>query len=122
MYMKIPQGVKLGKALDPKDYALKLNKNIYGQKQAGRVWNKPLVRKLQSIGFKQSAVDECVFYRKKCIYVLYTDDSILAAPTDKELDEVVKDMKAAGLDLTVEGDISDFLGVKIDRKDDGTGI
>jgi hypothetical protein len=29
-------------------------------------------------------------------------------------------MKGAGLDLTVEGDISDFLGVKISRQPDGT--
>jgi len=99
---------------------LKLNKNLYGQKQAGRVWNKHLVRKLKSIGFKQSMIDECVFYRGQCIYVLYTDDSILTGPTDEDLDQVIADMKAAKLDLTVEGDISDFLGVNIDRKPDGT--
>jgi len=29
-------------------------------------------------------------------------------------------MKHAGLDLTVEGDISDFLGVNIQRHEDGT--
>ena len=29
-------------------------------------------------------------------------------------------MKSVGLDITVEGDISDFLGVKIERKPDGT--
>jgi hypothetical protein len=52
--------------------------------------------------------------------VLYTDDSILAGPDPKELDQVIEDMKNVKLDITVEGDISDFLGVKIDRKDDGT--
>ena len=36
-----------------------------------------------------------------------------------ELDVIIAEMKAAGLDLTVEGDISDFLGVKIERKPDG---
>ena len=119
MFMQIPKGFDLDGA-NAKDYVLKLNKNLYGQKQAGRVWNKHLVRKLKSIGFKQSMIDECVFYRGQCIYVLYTDDSILTGPTDEDLDQVIADMKAAKLDLTVEGDISDFLGVNIDRKPDGT--
>jgi hypothetical protein len=119
MFMKIPKGFDI-QGNTAEEYVLKLNKNLYGQKQAGRVWNKHLVSKLKEIGFKQSQVDECVFYRGKCIYVLYTDDSILAGPTDKEIDAVINDMKKAKLDLTVEGDVSDFLGVKIERKDDGT--
>jgi hypothetical protein len=114
MYMEIPKGFEV-----EGDYVLQLLKNLYGQKQAGRVWNKHLVSKLKSIGFKQSAIDECVFYKGQCIYVLYTDDSILAAPTDKDLDQVIQEMKDSGLDLTVEGDVSDFLGVKIDRQPNG---
>jgi hypothetical protein len=45
---------------------------------------------------------------------------ILAGPTNKELDQVITDMKKAELNLTVEGDVADFLGVKIERKTDGT--
>ena len=33
------------------------------------------------IGFTQSLYDPCVFYRGKVIYLIYTDDSLLAAPT-----------------------------------------
>jgi hypothetical protein len=101
---------------------MKVEKNIYGQKQAGRVWNKHLVSKLTSkqIGFHQSKIDECVFYRGKCVYVLYTDDSILAGPDESEINQIIEDMKKAGLKLTVEGDISDFLGVHVERKSDGT--
>jgi len=36
------------------------------------------------------------------------------------LDDIVKEMEAVGLKLTVEGDISDFLGVQIDRVNDNT--
>ena len=64
LYMKIPAGVELEDGSDPKEYVLKLHRNIYGQKQAGRVWNQFLVTKLvKELGFKQSKVDECVFYR-----------------------------------------------------------
>ncbi len=55
---------------------LKLLKNIYGQKQAGRVWNKFLVEKLCSIGFKPSLIDDCVFYRDDIIFMVYVDDGI----------------------------------------------
>ncbi len=51
--------------------------------------------------------------------MLYTDDSILAGPDSKELDSIIEDMKNVELDLTVEGDIADFLGVKIERGEDG---
>jgi hypothetical protein len=118
LYMKIPKGFRVPDATE--EYVLKIKKNIYGQKQAGRVWYKHLVSKLKSIGFKQSAVDECVFYHGRCIYVLYTDDSILTGPSDEELDAVITKMQQSGLDLTVEGDVSDFLGVKIERKDNGS--
>ena len=36
--MKIPKGYQVQDAKS-KDYVLKLNNNMYGQKQAGRVWN-----------------------------------------------------------------------------------
>jgi len=51
---------------------------------------------------------------------LYTNNSILVGSTDEDFDQVIADMKVADLDLTVEGDISDFLGVNIDCKADGT--
>jgi hypothetical protein len=63
-----------------------------------------------------SKIDESVFYREGCIFVLY---SILAGPDPVVLDKVILDMKEAGLNLTVEGDITDFLGVQINRTEGG---
>jgi hypothetical protein len=42
------------------------------------------------------------------MYVLYTDDSILAGPDQKEIEQVVQQMKEVGLDITIEGDLTDF--------------
>ena len=95
------------------DYVLKLRHNVYGQKQAGRVWNQYLVTHLVN-------TLEYVFYRGNVIYVLYTDDSILAGPSQDEIDQAISDIKEAGLNITVEGDVQDFLGVNIERHDDGT--
>jgi Reverse transcriptase (RNA-dependent DNA polymerase) len=122
LYMKIPAGVDLEDGSDPRDYVLKIHRNIYGQKQAGRVWNRYLVNKLvKELGFRQSKVDECVFYRGTTLYVLYTDDSLLAGPDKEEIEKVIDDLQTkAKLAITVEGDLADFLGVSIDRRKDGS--
>ena len=39
------------------------------------------------------------------MYVLYTDDSILAGPNQQEIDDAIKAIRRAKLDITVEGDI-----------------
>ncbi len=117
LYMSIPKGFEVEGSDDAQ--VLNLRKNLFGQRQAGRVWNQHLVKAFKSIGFKVSKIDESVFYREGCIFVLYTDDSILAGPDPAVLDKVIQDMKEAGLNLTVEGDITDFLGVQINRTEDG---
>ena len=60
---------------------------------------------VNELGFKHSKVDECVFYRGQTLYVMYTDDSILAGPSEKEIDQIFKDLIKAKLDLTIEGDL-----------------
>ena len=85
-----------------------------------RVWNKYLVKKLKSIGFTQSQHDECVFYRDKILYVLYTDDTIITGPSDALIKQAIKDISSTGLDVTDEGTIEDFLGVNITRQNDNT--
>ena len=118
MYMKIPRGFEI-KGADRDEYLLQVKRNVYGQKQAGRVFNQYLVKGLTELGFKQSKIDDCVFYKGRMVYVLYTDDSILAGPDKQEIDETIKLMNDK-FDITVEGSLSDFLGINIDRRDDGT--
>ena len=121
IYMRIPKGFKMDGKYNSEEHVLKLHRNVYGQKQAGRVWNHYLVDKLvNKLGFTQSKVDECVFYKGKTMYVLYTDDSLLAGPDMDEINKIVEDLKKAKLNITDEGDIQDFLGVNIDMKKDGT--
>ena len=69
LYMKVPKGFEMDA---PGDYVLKLKKNLFGQKQAGRVWNQhlPVVNKLHGIGFRSSEIDECLFYRGSSVFVL----------------------------------------------------
>ena len=64
---------------------MKLEKNIYGQKQAGRVWNSFLMDKLESIGFTPSQIDDCVFFHDDIIFMVYMDDGIFLGNDDLKL-------------------------------------
>ena len=55
------------------------------------------------------------------MYLLYTDDLILAGPDQSEIDTIIQELKDADLNITKkEGDLHDFLGVNIERQDDGS--
>lgn len=79
IYMKIPQGL-----LDENDKVCKLNKSIYGLKQAARCWYEMFENTLKEIGFISSKVDHCIYLLdkgevKKNIYLLlYVDDLVIA--------------------------------------------
>ena len=94
LYMELPKnfsvpGTKV--TYEDKDkYVLKLVKNLYGQKQAGKVWYDHLKDKLTKLGFIQSRFDECVFYYGKTIFLVYNDDTILVGPDEKEIEKIVK--------------------------------
>ena len=118
LYMKIPKGFDVEGAKKG-EYVFKIKKNTYKQKQAGRVRNKHLCAKLEKVGFKQSIIDECVLYKEDMIYVLYTDGSILEGPSEQQIQATIKQMQETGLQLTIEGDLEDFLGVNIDRTSRG---
>jgi len=98
---------------------LKMFRNIYGQKQAGRVWNKYLHNILLKLGFVQSEVDECVYFRNGLIYLLYTDDSILASRDESEIRQAIEGIQNSGLKITIEGSVTDFLGVHIEKFERG---
>jgi hypothetical protein len=123
LYMKLPPGFNIpGKAMseqDRKEYVLKLEKNLYGQKQAGRVWYLHLKKNLLKLGFTPSKHDECVFYYGTTIFIVYTDDTILLGPDKKEIDNLVKQL-AEKFNIEDQGELSDYLGIKIERKEDGT--
>ena len=112
-----PSGFKVPGGVDRKDVVLKLHRNLYGQKQAGHVWYEYLRKWLVTkAGFIQSKHDECLFFLGNVMYALYIDDSILGAPTRKELDAAIKAIQDTKLHITFKGDLADILGLKIKRK------
>ena len=119
MFMELPTGI-VTKFGNSKDYVLKLLRNLYGQKQAGRVWNEYLVSKLRSIGFTQSLIDECVFYRDNVIFIVYVDDGIFVGSSVDQLANIVTELRNIGLDVEDQGHPSDYVGVNIKQLSNGS--
>jgi hypothetical protein len=112
--MELPQGIQT-KHGNSKEYVLKLEKNIYGQKQAGHVWNSFLVDKLTPIGFTTSLIDDCVFFRGDVIFMVYMDNGIFPGSNDSQLQEVIKEIQNLGLNIEDQGHPADDVGVNIKK-------
>nr|KYP48666.1 Retrovirus-related Pol polyprotein from transposon TNT 1-94 [Cajanus cajan] len=85
VYMKVPQGLSVSDST----MVCKLQKSIYGLKQASRQWFAKLSTFLFNLGYKQSCYDHSLFIKKfnsKCIIILvYVNDLILAGDDAKEI-------------------------------------
>ena len=76
------------------NYVCKLNKSLYGLKQAARCWNLTVDKFLKSDGYDQSPADPCIYIKieerdgKQCIMIIavYMDDTVLASNNDEMLE------------------------------------
>ena len=95
IYMQQPAGyIQPGK----EKLVCKLKKSIYGLKQSPRCWNKAFKEYMESIGFKQSNADPCIFIKteesEKIIVAVYVDDLIIATKTNEKMEEVKKSLSS----------------------------
>jgi hypothetical protein len=114
IYMELPQGIHT-KHGNSKDHVLKLKKNIYGQKQAGRVWNSFLVDKLISLGFTPSLIDDYGFFHDDIIFMVYIDNGNFLSDDDSKLQDAIKEIQDSGLNIEDRGHPADYLGVNIKK-------
>jgi hypothetical protein len=123
IYMKIPQGwyIHEGTLLqhqNPKfrdaTHFIKLEKSLYGIKQAARAWFHFLEPGLLKLGFKASKVDPCLFYRDDCIVALYVDDCLVFSPQQHVIDQVLSALRSDYL-IGSQSSVQDFLGINIQR-------
>jgi hypothetical protein len=116
--MRIPKGFTI-QGGTRETHCLKILKNLYGQKQAGRVWNKHLHEILLELGWEQSKADDCVYYKNGVIFCVYVDDGILFSLYQERIDDCIKELQSR-FNISIEGDVSDYVGVNIEKKEDGT--
>lgn len=106
-------------------YVMKLNKNLYGTKQAAHTWFLHLRNVLignKGLGFKQSKIDPCLFLRNDALIVLYTDDCLIFSLQDSIIQDIIKGLKTNHLLLKDQGEVADFLGIRVCRSADNSMI
>ena len=133
IYMRIPQGCKISRD----DLVCKILKSLYELKQAGRLWNKTLIKFFRTIGFIPTNGDPCILtYREGDVFIIvgvYVDDLALASQSEDGLNwlkaqlsqefnmkdlgeakaiigwEITRDIQAGTLKIDQKGYIRDLL-------------
>lgn len=115
IYMTQPEGFENGTNM-----VCKLNKSLYGLKQASRMWNERFNEFMLKIGFARCLNDHCLYIKKSndiiCYILLYVDD-LLIVSGDMKLINVIKSMLLREFEMTDLNEANNFLGINIVRKD-----
>ena len=115
LYMVQPKGF-----VDPKDAdkVCKLQRSIYGLKQASRSWNLRFDEVIKGFGFVQTYGEACIYKKVSgssvAFLILYVDD-ILLIGNDIELLKSVKDYLNSKFSMKDLGEAAYILGIKIYR-------
>ena len=94
---------------------VKLIQNVYGLVDASYTWHLHVKKGLMNLGFNQSEVDPCLFYKDGILFVLYVDDAICLTPDKRKADKVIKDLEEQKYVLTDKGSLLAYLGIQMEK-------
>ena len=83
------------------------------------MWNQHLDKGLTELGYRKSKIDPCLYYQKGLIIIIYTDDCIMASKESYLLEAAVMELSKK-FEITDEGEIDEYLGVKVHRNNGGS--
>ncbi|KAJ4797516.1 Retroelement pol polyprotein-like [Rhynchospora pubera] len=118
VYMRLPPGF----ASNNPGKVCRLQKSLYGLRQAPRMWFSKLTEALCEYGFSQSRADYSLFVQNKGTVTLtvlvYVDDLIIAG-NDKATIDQFKDYLGVKFHMKDLGPLKYFLGIEIARSSTG---
>jgi hypothetical protein len=99
----------------------RLNKSLYGTKQAPRQWRKHLVGTLTKLGLHSSPLDELLFYNedRSVLLHMHVDDGFVIGQRHDQVTKLLDGIKKA-YSIKVKERPSQHLGYTLDWKEDGT--
>jgi hypothetical protein len=124
VYVSLPAMFRDMSGIDTKDLCLKLNKSLYGMREAPKLWSDYLEKGLRKSGFKPSHEDVGIYYGRGMAIAVYVDDVLFFGPDADEMEAVINELQSGGFELKREKDHEDtaysFLGINITEIDNKT--
>ena len=118
VYMQVPPGLLVPNS----QMVCRLQRSLYGLKQASRQWFTKLSGLLTSLGFEKSHSDHSLFLRFTgsitTVLLVYVDDIILTGNSESEIQDVIKLLDQA-FKIKDLGNLKYFLGLEIARSSSG---
>lgn len=108
---------------------LMIKKSLYGHRFAAKLFYEMLrdnmvkPRDKGGLGFKLSLNDHCLFLRDDAILISWVDDAVIVHRDPQVANQIIKDLENCGFSVEKEeddGGLANYLGVAIDKGDDGT--
>jgi transposase InsO family protein len=97
----------------------KLDRAIYGLKQASAEFHDLMTKKLEEKGYQKLVSDQCVFVKKneedkiKSIIAIFVDDCILIGK-EQEIEEMKKDLQDSFI-MKDLGELKEIIGIQVER-------
>ena len=94
--------------------------SLYGDHCAANLWCQKIASTLvDTLDFRSSELDPCLFIHQDCIVVLCVDDAIILARDNATLEKVQQELCDNGCNFNRDGDFKPYLGVQLDTLNDG---
>lgn len=115
LYMKPPEGLEVEDG-----FTCKLNKSLYGLRQAPRCWNEKFSKMLKEFNMNPTQSDPCVYVSndKRLYLALYVDDGLIFSEDEREINRLLNYLQANFQIKTIDSNC--FIGVEIDKLADGS--
>ncbi|KAE8673308.1 hypothetical protein F3Y22_tig00111794pilonHSYRG00058 [Hibiscus syriacus] len=116
IYMFQPEGFE---EKEKKNLVCRLNKSLYGLKQALRCWYKRFDSFIMCLGYNRLNADPCAYFKRSggndfVILLLYVDDILVAGPNKDHIKEL-KAQLAREFEMMDLGSTNKILGMQIHR-------
>ena len=115
IYIEQPEGDIVG---DPRVLKLKLNKSLYGTRQAPKNWYDEINGTFKKFGLTRSKVDQCLYFKisgnNLLVVLLYVDDIVITGSWKEEIKKF-KEYLMSNYEIKDLGEIYHCLGFVVTR-------
>lgn len=104
---------------------LRLNKVLYGLRQAPRAWYAKLDASLLALGFHQRSSEHAMYFRatgaRRLVVGVYVDDLVITGGDSAELEQFKDEMKGT-FQMSDLGLLKYYLGLEVNQTEDGITV